>query len=72
MFQSYGWEKGLLAYKTLFRTSNSLWKQQYEEKLMSNMENYLVKQNKYVARITYSEIYLFHQGNVFIFMNKYF
>ena len=36
------------------------------------MENYLVKQNKYVARITYSEIYLFHQGNVFIFMNKYF
>ena len=36
------------------------------------MENYLVKQNKYVARITYSEIYLFHQGNVFIFINKYF
>lgn len=36
------------------------------------MENYLVKQNKYVAGITYREIYLFHQGNVFIFMNKYF
>lgn len=36
------------------------------------MENYLVKQNKHVARITYREIYLFHQENVFIFMNKYF